>query len=561
MYGQTEATARMAYLPPALARSHPHTIGVPIPGGSFTIEAPDAEGVGELVYRGPNVMLGYAEGPGDLALGATTDALRTGDLGRVTSDGLYEVVGRRSRFVKPFGLRVDLDRLERLLEEEGLGGACTGTDEGVVVGVEQAEAVPAVERLLARQTGLPRSHLAVVHVDPLPRLASGKVDHRALARLAPPPEAAPVGEADGAGAVRAAFRDVLGREPRDDESFVDLGGDSLSYVEVSVRLEDVLGALPANWHVLPVRELTPAPRRRRFLATGDTTTVLRAAAIVLIVATHVGPWSVPGGAHTLLAVAGYNAARFVRGPRDLVATAARIALPAMAWTALVATVSEGYGWPNALLVNGFVGRPQDRWTYWFIEALVLTLVAVAVARAVPAVARLERAHPFAVPLLALAAGLLIRFDVVELTTSHRTSRPHEVFWLFALGWAAARASRPGQRLIVSALAAVSVAGWFGDLGRELVVLGGVLLLVWAPTLPVPRPAQRLVAPLAGASLYIYLTHFQVHPPLERLFGPAAAISGSLLAGVAIWWALRTVTLRSIWDLAFQLRGMPHRRSP
>ena len=85
MYGATEATARMAYLPPELASSHPAAIGRPIPGGAFTIEPLDAwadDGVGELVYRGPNVMMGYAHGLADLALGKTVEALHTGDIAR-----------------------------------------------------------------------------------------------------------------------------------------------------------------------------------------------------------------------------------------------------------------------------------------------------------------------------------------------------------------------------------------------------------------------------------------------------------------------------------------------
>src|SRR5690606_2200605 len=93
-------------------------IGVPIPGGSFELaDVPEAtgEGEGELVYRGANVMLGYAETPADLALGRTIHELRTGDLARRTSTGLYEVVGRRSRFIKLFGLRIDLDQVERTL--------------------------------------------------------------------------------------------------------------------------------------------------------------------------------------------------------------------------------------------------------------------------------------------------------------------------------------------------------------------------------------------------------------------------------------------------------------
>ncbi len=78
MYGQTEATARMAYLPPDLAETSPASIGVPVPGGAFALEpipelpldpgGHDVE-VGELVYSGANVMLGYATEPADLALG------------------------------------------------------------------------------------------------------------------------------------------------------------------------------------------------------------------------------------------------------------------------------------------------------------------------------------------------------------------------------------------------------------------------------------------------------------------------------------------------------------
>nr|MDQ3385790.1 AMP-binding protein [Actinomycetota bacterium] len=122
MYGQTEATARMAVLPAELALEHPGSVGVPVPGGSFRL-APveDArDGVGELVFEGPNVMLGYAEGPADLAEGATTAELRTGDLARRTPEGLYEVVGRRSRFVKLFGLRIDLDQVELVLRGAGV---------------------------------------------------------------------------------------------------------------------------------------------------------------------------------------------------------------------------------------------------------------------------------------------------------------------------------------------------------------------------------------------------------------------------------------------------------
>jgi acyl-CoA synthetase (AMP-forming)/AMP-acid ligase II len=137
MYGQTEATARMAYLPPEVAATAPEAIGVAVPGGELRIDDPDDDGVGEIVYRGPNVMLGYAHTRADLALGRTVAELRTGDLGRLRPDGLFQVTGRRSRFVKPFGVRVDLDAVEALLAREGLTAAVTGDDTRLAVAVER----------------------------------------------------------------------------------------------------------------------------------------------------------------------------------------------------------------------------------------------------------------------------------------------------------------------------------------------------------------------------------------------------------------------------------------
>jgi acyl-CoA synthetase (AMP-forming)/AMP-acid ligase II len=543
MYGQTEATARMAYLPPELARRHPASIGVPIPGGSLHLDEPDADGVGELVYRGPNVMLGYAHGPDDLALGRTVRELRTGDLARRTDDGLFEVAGRRSRFVKPFGLRVDLDRVEALLAEAGTPGLCAGDDRRIVVAVDDPAHVAVAEATVAERTGVPRGLLAVRCVDELPRLLTGKPDHAAVLALAAPvaadpaPTPAPGGTAS-ATTVHDIYAEVLGRQPADGNTFVDLGGDSLTYVELSIRLEQHLGALPRDWHLRPIGHLARAPRRRSALAATDTTVVLRALAIALVVVTHVGLWHLPGGAHALVTVAGYNFARFQLRAGSIVAATARIAVPSMCWIGIVAATGERFGWPNALLVHGFVERPGDRWGYWFVEALVLILLALAALAAIPAVARIERRWPFATPVLLASAGLLVRFDVIELTSTHRFLRPHEVFWLFALGWAAARASGAAHRVLVSVIAVVGIAGFFGDPGRELLVQAAVLLVVWAPTVAIPRRVQRAIAPVAAASLYIYLTHWQVYPPVERNVGQIAAVVVSVCTGVVAWRAVQ-----------------------
>ena len=562
MYGQTEATARMAYLPPDLAERHPTTIGRPVEGGAFALEpAPGQSGpdVGELVYTGPNVMLGYAERPEDLAAGRTVDRLRTGDLGRRTATGLYEVVGRRSRFLKVFGLRIDLDQVERLLGEHGLPAVCTGDDDRLIVALERRYADPSTEsdvvRLVGSRIGLPARRVRVVLVDELPRLDSGKVDHAALRSAEPSPLAEGArGAATASGrpaTVRHLYAQLLNRPAADGQStFVSLGGDSLSYVEMSVRLEEMLGQLPADWHTLPVRELeamralAPPPQRSRWRWQRlEMTVVMRAVAIVLIVGSHSNVFMLTGGAHVLLGVAGFNFARFsLAHPRrrdrvrHLRTSICRIVLPSVVWLALVVALTDSYGLTNVFLMNTMLGPDgwTDAWHYWYVESLVLMLVALAALVAIPQVHRWERASPFWFVAAPVIGALVLRFELLTPGSSpDRMHSPQYVFWVFALGWAAAQASTRKHRLVVSAVALVATPGFFGDPSRDAVVVVGLLLLVWRGSVTVPSTLAGPLALLASASLFIYLTHWQVYPHLEFRW-PLGALLASLVVGVCAW---------------------------
>ena len=188
MYGATEATARMSYLPPELALSRPDAIGRPIRGGSFSIEPLDGwadDDVGELVYRGPNVMMGYAHGPEDLALGKTVETLRTGDIARRGPDGLYEVVGRNSRFVKMYGLRIDLQQVEAALRARGHAGVLHQRRRPSSWSPPQAGTTTATYNgRRPRRRGVPAGAVRAVTVEELPLLSSGKPDYQTVRRLA-----------------------------------------------------------------------------------------------------------------------------------------------------------------------------------------------------------------------------------------------------------------------------------------------------------------------------------------------------------------------------------------
>jgi len=192
MYGQTEATARIAYVPPGRLREKLSAIGIPIPGGHLAVEDDagrllPAGDEGELVYRGANVMLGYATGPSDLAVGDLLGGvLRTGDLGYVDHDGFFYATRRLARFAKAYGLRISLDDLEARLTQEGPAAALCGRDEEIRIFVEAGagRSSAGVGLQLGRAFGLPARTFTVTEVQSLPVTASGKVDYAALKVLA-----------------------------------------------------------------------------------------------------------------------------------------------------------------------------------------------------------------------------------------------------------------------------------------------------------------------------------------------------------------------------------------
>jgi hypothetical protein len=271
---------------------------------------------------------------------------------------------------------------------------------------------------------------------------------------------------------------------------------------------------------------------------------------VLVVAFHSDALPFVGGAHLLVGVAGYNVARFALGPlprrervRNLLTSAARIAVPTVLWVSGVALLAGGYGLANVLQLNSVVGPEAfgPTWRLWFLEALLQLLVVGAALLAVPALDRAERRWPFGVALGALALGLLVRFDVVP--ASGGPDGIHTapvVLFLFALGWATARAVDVPRRALVSAVALLTVPGFFGDPQREAVVLGGLLLLLWLPGVRCPGPLRRVAGVLASSSLYVYLTHWQVYPHLERDH-PWLAVAASLAVGVGVWRASEAAT--------------------
>lgn len=178
MYGQTEASPRISYIPPEKVLEKASSIGIAIPGGELSVDADTTE----LIYKGPNVMMGYAECLADLAKGDEMQGvLHTGDTATVDEDGYFTITGRLKRFIKLFGLRINLDDVEKKLEFDlHIAVACTGNDDKLVVVIEQQQAVDEVKEAIERYYKLHKTAYKIVVLDAIPRLANGKTDYMAL---------------------------------------------------------------------------------------------------------------------------------------------------------------------------------------------------------------------------------------------------------------------------------------------------------------------------------------------------------------------------------------------
>jgi hypothetical protein len=339
---------------------------------------------------------------------------------------------------------------------------------------------------------------------------------------------------------------VLGLETVDPSAtFVSLGGDSLSYVECSIRLEALLGTLPTDWHLRPIAELATMSGRRR-LARVDTTVVLRAIGILAVVSTHMRFRHVPGGAHLMLGVVGYNLARFMMPIDDTrerlragLRTIGRVAVPTVLWTAAFMLVGQ-YTWTTLTLANNYIGprsHEANHWHFWFIEVFVHLVAITTLLYAIPFVRRADVRWPYLFPLALLGATLTLRMEWADMGDWYNLRfRTHAVAWFLVLGWLVQRSSTWQQRIVTTVLCLATAPGVFQNPRREYFIALGLVLLVWVKELPLPRLVVRPVATIAAASMWIFISHFMIWPTLKSWFIIEVAYPLTLLVCLGVWWA-------------------------
>ncbi len=581
MYGQTEATARIAYVPPHLLSANADCIGVAIPGGALSLRGDDGKDViqpgcsGELIYRGANIMMGYALGRDDLQRGQELCELATGDIAERTASGLFRIVGRRSRFVKPFGLRVALDEIERALEADGRSAMAAGTDSLIAIAVlqEPGAAAPdagAIAADLADRYKLPQALFHVMTFAERPLLSNGKPD---LARVLAQAECerAHKQDAQPQRSVADIFAAIVqgGAAINPDSSFVSLGGDSMNYVELSLALEEMLGELPKGWERLSIAQLEllrpqgAAARPKSAFLKLDSSIFIRCAAISAVVGHHASTTDIlAGGVAALIMLVGFSWARFQRAQLAaaqpwtmLKRLGLMILLPYFGILTLFSIAHEPARLSTWTLTSNY--DPELRGflqPLWFISAYVQATLLLALASVtLPGFRRDIIAAPMRLGLtvLGLSVAAMLTLQVTGQTYPSRSI--DQVLPLMALGWCVAFADTPRRQFLALAAALlVTMCNILGDRSMETPLwrlsipfwnlqtawLGATaLLLIFAPRILFPRPAAAAIAAIASASLTIYLTHTAILWSVTKIFNLKAAgmlaAAGAIVAGVIV----------------------------
>ena len=186
MYGQTEATARMTYLPYEMSKKKIGSVGIPIPGGKIHLrnDKSSSDKSGEIIYEGKNVSMGYAKNIEDLSKeNENQGILETGDLATKDNDGYLYIVGRKSRDVKLFGHRISLDEIEKILLQKGYNCLCCGSDNKVTIFHIDETYNREVLQHLARTTNIHLNCFKLKHIKKFPLNDNGKISYKKLEKL------------------------------------------------------------------------------------------------------------------------------------------------------------------------------------------------------------------------------------------------------------------------------------------------------------------------------------------------------------------------------------------
>ena len=173
MYGQTEATSRISYLPWKFSKSKISSIGKAIPGGTLFIKGKKDKG--EICYNGKNIMIRYANDYKDLTKKKTIKTLYTGDYGHKDKDNFFYIEGRKDRYIKLFGHRINLDDIDYYLKDNGFITATIFKDNKFTIFYKGDCNINEIEKKITNKLKITKKYILIKKIKNIPVSSSGKI--------------------------------------------------------------------------------------------------------------------------------------------------------------------------------------------------------------------------------------------------------------------------------------------------------------------------------------------------------------------------------------------------
>lgn len=582
-YGATETPQAAAFHrtdPDANWLTHPIGRGI----DSFSLRIVDREhrpapdgAPGEIAVLSPYLSLGYVR-QGAIQPHPEPGIYYTGDTGFVLPSGEIMFTGRTDDQINIRGYRIELEEINSTLrlhpkvrEAQVL---IEGGETPRLVAFAAGDQLDEDDLYAWLNRKLPHYMVPsdIVCVGKLPLLPNGKLDRRTL--LAMPRESRKRNrgrdaETDLERTLVAAWKQNLSIDRiSPEQSFAELRGDSLSYVQILLATEAVVGTLPDDWQTMSIAEIAQLkPSKSRWYKWIDSAMLVRAIAIVLVVALHLHVFSIGGGATTaLFMVSGYLIGKMQlrEAVRSNSASAiwsltGRVLLPSAIYCTIFYFSKLITGKPVSLsvllMLEDFVDHRGNvaaghAWFLWFIGSFIHMMIGLSVL-----VFLATRIFGKRLTVKRLTLGLFIlalplRFLIPPLfepdilkhgvpASSVYGYLPTTHFATMVLGACLANADHLRSRLSWGLVVILySAAAFFYVPTNGFIIMAAFgLMLLFMPRIPIPKGIHVVVLFLSGSSLFIYLTHQQAAQVFRYVGVPNASVllvALVLLFGVGLW---------------------------
>jgi acyl carrier protein len=510
----------------------------------------------------------------------------TGDNGMRLSDGSIVIKGRIDDQVKIRGFRVELGEIVSALENQAeVSSAAISVqlaqngENFLVAYLVKANASEASDDSINKLktsliTQIPAYMIPnhYVWLDALPLLPNGKLDRAKLPKI----ELTSVLDSNEENIESRSNKDFLIKQWEiilnisnidTQKSFVNLGGDSLSFIQASIAIEKNIGWLPDNWEKMPLKDINALPKKlgEKFKQVGMPI-FFRALSIVLVVAGHYDILMITGSTTALFVVAGWSFGKYQiptilqeNRVKSVYLTILKIAIPTFCATLLKLLLGiKSYWWSLLLIANNFKSNKEQLAEYWFLLVLMQCLFAIAILFSFKRVRELVKENEYRFLIIATLITITLGLIGSQLFDSYALIQRviYLKIWLVFLGMSIAFANTLEKKLTITAIAVASFVGvWF--VGEEYpwfdrqpflhpwvnhdnfmwFPLVSIFALLFISRIKIPQKIATVVYLLAESSLMIYLTNNFIQKIIKSFYPNTDSfilLFAGLVLGVVFW---------------------------